>query len=269
MCQRILDEGTWTTGNDVRTVWPDGTPAHSIYLTNVVNEYDLQKEFPLLNLRPTAWKMGLKEIFWFFHDKSNNVQILKEKYGIHWWDSWMKPDGSIGKAYGYQLGKKHKYPEGEFDQVDRLLFDLKRKNCNRRMIINMYNHEDLHDMALYPCAFQTIWNTRGEYLDVMLIQRSSDVLAANNINVVQYSMLLMMIAQVTGYKPGKLTHVIGNAHIYDRHVETIADIIGREEKQAATINLNPEVKDFYDFKLSDFEVSDYSPHPQERMEIAI
>lgn len=268
MCTDILENGVWTQG-DVRTHWPDGEQAHSIYTTNVVYTYDLQKEFPMLTLRRTAWRWGLGEIMCFFQDKSNDMKLLEEKYGVDWWKPWTRPDGTIGKSYGYQLGVEHEYPEGKMDQVDRLIYDLKKRNSNRRMVINMYNHHDLHDMSLYPCAFQTVWNTRGEYLDVMLVQRSSDVLAANNINLVQYSMLLMMIAQATGYKPGKITHAIGNCHIYDRHVEAIKEMIKQAPKEGPKVTLNPEVKDFYEFKVSDFKVEGYTPYEHERMEIAL
>ncbi len=264
MCRDILDNGTDTQGEAVRPHWPDGTPAYTIKKFGVVNRYNLQEEFPALTLRKTAIKLAIDEILWIWQKKSNNIHDLNS----HIWDEWADPDGSIGKAYGYQLGVKHKYKDGEFDQVDRLLHDLKKTPFSRRMLTNIYNHADLHEMNLYPCAFQTIWNvtqTKGDdklTLNMVLVQRSQDVLAANNWNVVQYAALLMMIAQASDMKAGELMHVIADAHIYDRHVPLIEELISRKPHPAPKVTLDPTIKNFYDFTPDSFTIEDYETGEQ-------
>ncbi len=264
MCRDILDNGTDTQGEKVRPHWPDGKPAYTIKKFGVVNRYNLQEEFPAMTLRKTAIKTAIKEILWIWQQKSNNIHDLD----AHIWDEWADPDGSIGKAYGYQLGVKHQYKEGEFDQVDRLLYDLKHTPFSRRMLTNIYNHADLHEMNLYPCAFQTIWNVtqkKGDdklTLNMVLVQRSQDVLAANNWNVVQYAALLMMIAQVCDMKAGELMHVIADAHIYDRHVPLIEELISRKQFKAPKVTLDPTIKDFYDFTADSFKIEDYETGEQ-------
>ena len=264
MCRDILDNGTDTQGEAVRPHWPDGTPAYTIKKFGVVNRYNLQEEFPALTLRKTAIKLAIDEILWIWQKKSNNIHDLNS----HIWDEWADPDGSIGKAYGYQLGVKHQYKEGEFDQVDRLLYDLKHTPFSRRMLTNIYNHADLHEMRLYPCVFQTIWNVTQEKgskeltLNLCLIQRSQDVLAANNWNVVQYAALLMMIAQVSGMKAGELMHVIADAHIYDRHVPLVEELISRKPFKAPKVTLDPTIKDFYKFTPDSFKIENYETGEQ-------
>ena len=264
MCRDILDNGTDTQGEKVRPHWPDGAPAYTIKKFGVVNRYNLQEEFPAMTLRKTAIKTAIKEILWIWQQKSNNIHDLD----AHIWDEWADPDGSIGKAYGYQLGVKHQYKEGEFDQVDRLLYDLKHTPFSRRMLTNIYNHADLHEMNLYPCAFQTIWNVtqkKGDdklTLNMVLVQRSQDVLAANNWNVVQYAALLMMVAQVSDMKAGELMHVIADAHIYDRHVPLIEELISRKQFKAPKVTLDPTIKDFYDFTADSFKIEDYETGEQ-------
>ena len=264
MCRDILDNGTDTQGEKVRPHWPDGKPAYTIKKFGVVNRYNLQEEFPAMTLRKTAIKTAIKEILWIWQQKSNNIHDLD----AHIWDEWADPDGSIGKAYGYQLGVKHQYKEGEFDQVDRLLYDLKHSPFSRRMLTNIYNHADLHEMNLYPCAFQTIWNVtqkKGDdklTLNMVLVQRSQDVLAANNWNVVQYAALLMMVAQVSDMKAGELMHVIADAHIYDRHVPLIEELISRKQFKAPKVTLDPTIKDFYKFTADSFKIEDYETGEQ-------
>ena len=264
MCRDILDNGVSTEGEKVRPKWEDGTSAYTIKRFGVVNRYDLRKEFPALTLRRTALKSAMDEILWIWQKKSNNIHEL----GSRIWDSWADEDGSIGKAYGYQLGVKHQYREGEMDQVDRVLFDLKNNPYSRRIMTNIYVHADLHEMNLYPCAYSMTFNVTKEpgkdklVLNAVLNQRSQDVLAANNWNVAQYSMLLMMIAQVSGMEAGELLHVIADAHIYDRHVSLVEELIAREQHPAPKVWLNPEVKDFYEFTVDDLHVEDYITGPQ-------
>lgn len=264
MCRDILDNGTDTQGEKVRPHWPDGAPAYTIKKFGVVNRYNLQEEFPAMTLRKTAIKTAIKEILWIWQQKSNNIHDLD----AHIWDEWADPDGRIGKAYGYQLGVKNKYKEGEFDQVDRLLYDLQHAPFSRRMLTNIYNHHDLSEMNLYPCAFGTIWNVtqkKGDdklTLNMVLIQRSQDVLAANNWNVVQYAALLMMVAQVCGMKAGELMHVIADAHIYDRHVPLIEELISRKQYKAPKVTLDPTIKNFYDFTADSFKIEDYETGEQ-------
>ena len=219
----ILNNGTWDTDYPVRPHWADGTPAHTVKKFCIVNRYDLSKELPILTIRRTYFKSCLDELLWIWQKKSNNIHDLHS----HVWDSWADETGSIGKAYGYQLAKKSIYPEGEFDQVDRVLYDLKHNPHSRRIMTNLYNFEDLHEMHLYPCAYSMTFNVTGDTLNGILNQRSNDMLAANNWNVLQYSLLLIMFAQVSGLKVGELVHVIADAHIYDRHVPIIKEIIAK------------------------------------------
>ena len=249
----IMENGFSDKDLDVRPHWEDGTPAHTIKKFGIVNVYDLQEELPILTIRRTAFKSCLDEILWIWQKKSNNIHDLKS----HIWDSWADENGSIGKAYGYQLGKKAIYPEGEFDQVDRVLYDLKHNPQSRRIMTNIYNFEDLHEMNLYPCAYSMTFNVTGDTLNGILNQRSNDMLTANNWNVLQYSLLLMMFAQVSGLKAGKLIHVIADAHIYDRHVDLVKEVIAKPQHKAPTLKINPNVKNFYDFKIEDFELIDY------------
>ena len=264
MCQDIIDNGLSTEGEKVRPVWEDGTPAYTVKKFCVVNRYDLSKEFPALTLRRTAIKSCTDELLWIWQKKSNNIHDLNS----HIWDSWADENGSIGKAYGYQLGVKHQYKEGMMDQVDRVLYDLKNNPYSRRIMTNIYVHQDLHEMNLYPCAYSMTFNVTKEKdsdkltLNGVLNQRSNDVLAANNWNVCQYALLLMMIAQVCDMKAGELLHVIADAHIYDRHIPLVKELISRETHPAPKVWLNPEVKDFYAFTVDDLHVEDYVTGPQ-------
>lgn len=258
MCKDIIDNGYSTEGEKVRPKWEDGTYAYTIKRFGVVNRYDLSKEFPAITLRKTYVKSAIDELLWIWQKKSNNVHDLKS----HIWDSWADENGSIGKAYGYQLGVKHKYKEGMMDQVDRLIYDLKNNPYSRRMLTNIYVHQDLSEMNLYPCAYSMTFNVTGDRLNAILNQRSQDVLAANNWNVVQYAVLVHMLAQVTGFKPGELVHVIADAHIYDRHIPIVKELITRPTHPAPKFYMNPYVKDFYDFTLDDFRIEDYETGPQ-------
>ena len=264
MCRDIIENGTSTEGEKVRPVWEDGTSAYTIKKFGVVNRYDLSKEFPALTLRRTAIKSCVDELLWIWQKKSNNVHELKS----HIWDSWADESGSIGKAYGYQMGVKHQYKEGMMDQTDRVIYDLKNNPYSRRIMTNIYVHQDLHEMNLYPCAYSMTFNVTKEKdsdvltLNGILNQRSQDVLTANNWNVCQYSVLIYMLAQVCGMKPGEFVHVIADAHIYDRHVPMIEELISREPLPAPTFWLNPEIKDFYDFTPDDVRLDHYETHPQ-------
>ena len=264
MCRDIIDNGTSTEGEKVRPVWEDGTSAYTIKRFGVVNRYDLSKEFPALTLRRTAIKSCVDELLWIWQKKSNNVNELKS----HIWDSWADETGSIGKAYGYQMGVKHQYKEGRMDQTDRVIFDLKNNPYSRRIMTNIYVHNDLHEMHLYPCAYSMTFNVTKEKdsekltLNAILNQRSQDVLAANNWNVCQYAVPVHMLAQVCGMKAGEFVHVIADAHIYDRHVPMIEELISREPLPAPTFWLNPEITDFYDFTPDDVRLDRYETHPQ-------
>lgn len=258
MCRNILENGSSTENEKVRPKWEDGTPAHTIKKFGVVNRYDLSKEFPILTLRPTNLKAAIDEILWIWQKKSNNTNDLNSKI----WDSWADENGSIGKAYGYQLGIKHKYLEGEFDQVDRVLFDLKNQPYSRRILTNIYNFEDLHEMALYPCAYSMTFNVTDGKLNGILNQRSQDILPANNWNVCQYAVLLHMFAQVSGLKIGELVHVIADAHIYDRHISIVKELISRPQFQAPKLIINSDITNFYDFTPDDFILENYNHGPQ-------
>lgn len=249
----ILTDGIWDTDYPVRPHWEDGTPAHTIKKFGIVNRYNLKEELPILTIRKTAFTNALDELLWIWQKKSNNVHDLNS----HIWDSWADETGSIGKAYGYQLGKKAIYPEGEFDQVDRVLFDLKNNPHSRRIMTNIYNFEDLHEMHLYPCAYSMTFNVAGNTLNGILNQRSNDMLTANNWNVLQYSLLLIMFAQVSNLEVGELVHVIADAHIYDRHVDLVKEVIAKPQHKAPKLIVNKNVKNFYDFKVEDFELVDY------------
>ena len=264
MCRDILDNGTTTEGQKVRPHWEDGTPAYTIKRFGVCNRYDLRKEFPALTLRRTALKSAMDEILWIYQKKSNNIHDLHS----HIWDEWADEEGSIGKAYGYQIGQVSEYPEGRFDQMDRVLYDLKHNPYSRRIMTNMYNFQDLHEMHLYPCAYNAIYNVTQDKgsdrptLNMVLVQRSQDVLAANNWNVCQYAILLMMVAQVCDMEAGELVHMIADAHIYDRHVPMIEELISRPTYPAPKVTLNPDVHDFYAFTTDDLIVEDYQHGPQ-------
>lgn len=258
MCKDIIEHGYSTEGEKVRPKWEDGTSAYTIKQFGVVNRYDLSKEFPAITLRKTYVKSAIDEMLWIWQKKSNNIHDLNS----HIWDSWADEDGSIGRAYGYQMGVKHQYKEGMMDQVDRLIYDLKTNPYSRRMITNMYVHQDLHAMNLYPCAYSMTFNVTGDRLNAILNQRSQDVLAANNWNVVQYAVLLHMIAQVTGFQAGELVHVIADAHIYDRHIPLVKELISRPTYPAPTFTMNPDIKDFYRFTVDDFTIENYQAGPQ-------
>lgn len=258
MCRDIIENGWSDEGTNVRPRWEDGTPAHTIKKFGVVNRYNLAEEFPILTLRPTYLKSAIDEILWIWQKKSNNIKDLKPKI----WDSWADKDGSIGKAYGYQMGIKHKYPEGEFDQVDRVLFDLKNNPHSRRIITNIYVHQDLSEMNLYPCAYSMTFNVTGNRLNAILNQRSQDILAANGWNVSQYAALVHMFAQVSGLEVGEFVHVIADAHIYDRHVPIIKELIEREQFEAPKLVINKDVKSFYDFTVDDFVLENYKTGEQ-------
>ena len=266
MCRDIIDNGTSTEGEKVRPVWEDGTPAYTIKKFGVVNRYDLSREFPALTLRRTAIKSCVDEMLWIWQKKSNNIHELKS----HIWDSWADEEGSIGKAYGYQMGVKHQYKEGMMDQTDRVIFDLKNNPYSRRIMTNIYVHQDLHEMNLYPCAYSMTFNVTKETdsdvltLNGILNQRSQDVLTANNWNVCQYAVLIYMLAQVCGMKAGEFVHVIADAHIYDRHIPMIEELIAREPLPAPSFWLNPEITDFYEFTPDDVRLDNYETHPQIR-----
>ncbi|MDE5860551.1 MAG: thymidylate synthase [Oscillospiraceae bacterium] len=249
----ILENGVSDEGMEVRPKWDDGTPAHTIKKFGIVNRYNLAEEFPIITLRRTFLKTAVKEILWIWQKKSNNINDLD----AHIWDSWADENGAIGKAYGYQLGVKHHYPEGEFDQVDRVLYDLKNNPASRRIITNIYNHHDLSEMNLYPCAYSMTFNVSGNRLNAVLNQRSQDMLAANNWNVCQYAVLVHMLAQVSGLEAGELVHVIADAHIYDRHIPIIKALIEKETYPAPKFSLDKSVTDFYDFTPESFSLENY------------
>ena len=249
----IMQNGVWDTDLPVRPRWSDGTPAHTVKKFGIVNRYNLQEEFPILTIRRTAFKSCIDELLWIWQKKSNNIHDLNSKI----WDQWADENGSIGKAYGYQLGVKHHYKEGDFDQVDRVLYDLKNNPSSRRIMTNIYNFEDLHEMHLYPCAYSMTFNVSGDTLNAILNQRSNDMLTANNWNVTQYAILLIMMAQVSGFKAGELVHVIADAHIYDRHIPIVKEIIGMPRYPAPKLVVDPDIKNFYDFTVDSFRLENY------------
>ncbi|MBP5773444.1 MAG: thymidylate synthase [Eubacterium sp.] len=271
MCKDILENGTDTKGEKVRPKWEDGSSAYTIKKFGVVNRYDLKKEFPALTLRKTGFKSCVDEVLWIWQKKSNNVNELSS----HIWDAWADEDGSIGKAYGYQMSVKHKYKEGDMDQVDRVLYDLKNNPYSRRIMTNIYVHQDLNEMNLYPCAYSMTFNVNKNeetgklVLNGILNQRSQDVLAANNWNVCQYAALIHMFAQVNDMEVGEFVHVIADAHIYDKHVPLIEELITREQHPAPKLWINPEIKDFYDFTPDDLKLIDYETGPQIKFPVAV
>ena len=252
-CRDILENGVWDTALEVRPRWEDGAPAHTVKRFGVVNRYDLREEFPILTIRRTFWKSAVDELLWIWQLKSNNVHELRSRV----WDAWADESGSIGKAYGYQLGVRHVYPEGEFDQVDRVLFDLKHNPASRRILTSLYNFADLHEMALYPCAYSMTFNVSGNTLNAILNQRSQDMLTANNWNVCQYAVLVHMFARASGLVPGELVHVIADAHIYDRHVPIVERILDNPRYSAPQLEVDPAVTDFYAFTRDSFSLPGY------------
>ena len=265
-CLDILQNGVRDDDLTVRPHWEDGTPAHTIKKFGLVNRYDLQKEFPILTLRRTYLKSAVDELLWIWQKKSNNVHDLSS----HIWDAWADETGSIGKAYGYQLGVKHQYKEGMFDQVDRVLYDLKHNPASRRILTSLYNFEDLHDMNLYPCAYSMTFNVSNGTLNAILNQRSQDMLAANNWNVCQYAVLVHMFAQVSGLKAGELVHVIADAHIYDRHIPIIEKMLEKEPRPAPKFVIDRSVTDFYRFTRDSFRLENYQFSPfEDKIPIAV
>ncbi len=256
-CRDILENGFSDEHQEVRPRWEDGSPAHTLKRFGIVNRYDLAEEFPILTLRRMYYKNAIDEILWIWQKKSNRVSELNS--GI--WDQWCLEDGTIGKAYGYQLAQKYRFPEGEFDQVDRVLYELKHNPNSRRIMTNLYNFADLEDMALYPCAYSMTFNVTGNRLNGILNQRSNDVLVANNWNVVQYAILLVMFAQVSNLVPGELIHVIADAHIYDRHIPIVRELIERPAYRSPKLVVDPDIKIFYDFTVSSFEFEGYEYGP--------
>lgn len=262
----ILENGVWDIDKDVRPRWQDGTPAHTIKKFALVNRYDLSKEFPIITIRKTATRNCIDELLWIWQKKSNKVSELAS----HIWDSWTDENGTIGKAYGYQLGVKHRYKEGLFDQVDRVLYDLKNNPTSRRIMTNIYNHSELMDMQLYPCAYSMTFNVSGNKLNAILNQRSQDMLTANNWNVCQYAVLVHMMAQVSGLEVGELVHVIADAHIYDRHIPIVKEIIEQQQFDAPRFEIDKSITDFYDFTVDSFKFVDYNYNDKKyKIEVAI
>lgn len=262
----ILENGYSDEELNVRPKWEDGTPAHTVKKFCMVNRYDLSKEFPIITVRKTFFKSCIKELLWIWQKKSNKISELDS----HIWDSWADENGTIGKAYGYQLGVKHKYPEGEFDQVDRVLYDLKNNPASRRIMTNLYNHHDLNEMGLAPCAYGLTLNVTGDKLNAILNQRSQDMLTANNWNVCQYAVLVHMFAQVSGLKVGEFVHVVADAHIYDRHIPLVKKLIENPQFEAPVFRIDTSIKDFYDFTVDSFSLENYQSNDfNEKIEVAI
>lgn len=265
-CRQILSQGTWDTDLPVRPRWEDGTPAHTIKLFGLVNRYDLREEFPIQTIRRMYLKSAVDELLWIWQKKSNNIHDLNSSI----WDAWADETGSIGKAYGYQLGVKHHYYEGDMDQVDRVLYDLKHNPASRRILTNLYNHHDLSEMALYPCAYSMTFNVTGKTLNAILHQRSQDMLTANGWNVMQYAVLVHLLAQVSGLEAGELVHVIADAHIYDRHVPLVEELLTRKPYPAPKLWLDPGVTDFYAFTTDHLRLEGYQCHELgEKIPVAI
>ena len=261
----ILSHGVSDEGYDVRPRWADGTPAHTIKKFCIVNRYDLREEFPIITVRRCFLKSAVDELLWIWQKKSNDIKDLHS----HVWDSWADENGTIGKAYGWQLGQKSIYPEGEFDQVDRVLYDLSHNPASRRIMTNMYNHKDLHEMGLAPCAYSMTFNVTGDTLNAILNQRSQDMLTANNWNVCQYAALLIMFAKASGLNAGELVHVIADAHIYDRHIDAVKRIIEKEPYPAPEMVVE-DITDFYKFTKNSFTLKNYKYHDfDEKIEVAI
>ena len=266
VCRDILANGVWDTDLAVRPRWTGGAPAHTVKTFGVVNRYDLRKEFPIMTLRRTAFKSCVDELLWIWQKKSNDVHQLS----THIWDAWADENGTIGKAYGYQLGVKHRYRDGWFDQVDRVLKDLREDPANRRMVTSLFNHHDLSEMGLAPCAWSMTFNVSGNTLNAILNQRSQDMLTASNWNVCQYAVLIHMMARASGLEAGELVHVIADCHIYDRHVPLVEALIAREPRPAPKLIIDPEVTDFYAFTPDSFRLEGYDPWPfEERIEVAV
>ena len=266
VCREILANGVWDTDRDVRPRWADGTSAHTVKLFGVVNRYNLRREFPAMTLRRTAFRNCVDELLWIWQKKSNDVRQL----GSHIWDAWAGEDGTIGKAYGYQLGVKHQYSDGWYDQVDRVLKDLRENPASRRMVTNLFNHHDLHEMGLYPCAYSMTFNVSGNTLNAILNQRSQDMLTASNWNVCQYAVLVHMLAQVSGLEAGELVHVIADCHIYDRHVPLVEELLRREPRPAPRLVIDPAVTDFYAFTPGSVRLEGYEPWEfHEKIEVAV
>ena len=256
-CRDILDNGIWDTDRPVRPKWDDGQSAHTIKKFGIINRYNLAEEFPILTLRRTYWKSAIDELLWIWQLKSNNVHDLRTRV----WDAWADENGSIGKAYGYQLGVKHHYPQGDMDQVDKVLWDLKNNPASRRIMTNIYTFADLSEMALYPCAYSMTFNVTGDRLNAILNQRSQDMLTANNWNVVQYAVLTHMMAQVAGLKVGELVHVIADCHIYDRHIPAVKAMLEKDGYPAPKFRMDESITDFYAFTKDSFSVENYQFHP--------
>ncbi|MCI9036342.1 MAG: thymidylate synthase [Oscillospiraceae bacterium] len=266
VCREILANGVWDTDREVRPRWADGTSAHTVKLFGVVNRYNLRREFPAMTLRRTAFRNCVDELLWIWQKKSNDVRQL----GSHIWDAWAGEDGTIGKAYGYQLGVKHQYSDGWYDQVDRVLKDLRENPASRRMVTNLFNHHDLHEMGLYPCAYSMTFNVSGNTLNAILNQRSQDMLTASNWNVCQYAVLVHMLAQVSGLEAGELVHVIADCHIYDRHVPLVEELLRREPRPAPRLVIDPAVTDFYAFTPGSVRLEGYEPWEfHEKIEVAV
>ncbi len=255
-CKEILTNGVWDTDYDVRPKWEDGTPAHTVKKFCLVNRYNLQEEFPVMTLRKTGFKNCVDELLWIWQKKTSDIG----KLGSHIWDAWADENNTIGKAYGYQLGVKHKYPEGEFDQVDRVLYDLKNNTLSRRIITNIYNHHDLSEMQLYPCAYSMTFNVSGNKLNAILNQRSQDMLVANNWNVCQYAVLTHMFAQVSGLEVGEFVHIIADAHIYDKHIPLVEQVIAQKPYDAPTFKIDKSITNFYDFTVDSVSLENYRAH---------
>lgn len=266
VCRDILKDGFRDDNLPVRPRWPDGTPAHTVKKFGVVNRYDLRKEFPIMTLRRTAFKNCVDELLWIWQKKSSDIHLLNS----HIWDAWADENGSIGKAYGYQLGVKHQYGDGRFDQVDRVLKDLRENPASRRMVTNLFNHHDLSEMGLYPCAYSVTFNVSGNTLNAILNQRSQDMLTASNWNVCQYAILVHMMARASGLEAGELVHVIADCHIYDRHIPIVEELIQREPRPAPRLVIDPDVTDFYSFTIDSFQLENYDPYPFDgRIEVAV
>ena len=266
VCREILANGVWDTDREVRPRWADGTSAHTVKLFGVVNRYNLRREFPAMTLRRTAFRNCVDELLWIWQKKSNDVRQL----GSHIWDAWAGEDGTIGKAYGYQLGVKHQYSDGWYDQVDRVLKDLRENPASRRMVTNLFNHHDLHEMGLYPCAYSMTFNVSGNTLNAILNQRSQDMLTASNWNVCQYAVLVHMMARSAGLEAGELVHVIADCHIYDRHVSLVEELLRREPRPAPRLVIDPAVTDFYAFTPGSVRLEGYEPWEfHEKIEVAV